>query len=67
MLTTDRPYCPLLKVEIFNITEDGKEKEDAIRINDYCYNGELCTFLDINSTIPVKTVNFNVRTYISKD
>ena len=64
MMTTDRYYCPIRKIELINISEDGKPKPDAIKFNSICNNQDICTIIDLESTIPVKVVLFQVRYYI---
>ena len=66
-MTNDRWFCPITKIELINIREDGKLKPDAIKFNDLCKSKEICPILDLKSTIPVKVVVFQVRTFLDKE
>ena len=58
MVINDRWFCPIRKIELINIREDGKLKPDAIRFNSKCIGEDICSLIDIQSTIPVKVVVF---------
>ena len=47
MVSNDRWFCQIRKIELIEIREDGNLKPDAIKINNKCRTGEICTIIDI--------------------
>ena len=36
IMANNRWFCPITKIELINVREDGKLKPDAIKFNDKC-------------------------------